>query len=603
MTQELIIEGQRVDLSADTDITLEYTSSLFGDIGKIHSPRSYTIKLPRTANNARILDDAGAPGHESSMARRYLTAQYYRNGIDLVGDGQAHILARTDESYEIALVWDNLTALRVLSQSKKKLTDITGLGTLSWRGAALTANTSTNAAFYGGYDSGAWANATEVARHPAVTLSIVGRMLGQAGVAYQMSDRVAEILQTHAILAAPSHKPSLAMEVYSGARATTLKYITTSGSGSYWWFTGWTRGWDAPQAGDSSHTIQVGSEDFNVRIIMNVKLSKDAPNFYLQLEFGGDYYTLRPTRTADGGYLIDQVVDLKEALGVENSTDYYTINVVGVPSGATASAYSPTGYMFALIRPHETIMASKDNRFPVAENLPDIGQYEFIKAVMGLFGIAPVVKPGTLHLMTYDEILSKSEAVDWTEKVDMEGIDGIRNAGFTLSSLAQSNLITYETDKPLPIDPTIELTCDDVTLDAQKEFLKLPFAASSGNEARHYKCSDAWDDDGNYYVEVEEIDIKPRIFGFNADANGKRQLFFTSDLWGQGAIDAYHSRYQEIIRSPRTLEVGVRLNEIDLKQLDLSRAVYLAQYGQYYAVMKVQTSDTDLCKVELLQIS
>ena len=603
MTQELIIEGQRVDLSADTDITLEYTSSLFGDIGKIHSPRSYTIKLPRTANNARILDDAGAPGHASSMARRYLTAQYYRNGIDLVGDGQAHILARTDESYEVALVWDNLTALRALSQSKKKLTDITGLGTLSWRGAALTANTSTNAAFYGGYDSGAWANATEVARHPAVTLSIVGRMLGQAGVAYQMSARVAEILRTHAILAAPSHKPSLAMEVYSGARATTLKYITTSGSGRYWWFTGWTRGWDAPPANDSSNTNQVGSDNFNVRIIMNVKLSKDAPNFYIQLESGGGDYILRPTRTADGGYLIDQEVDLKEALGVENSTDYYTINVVGVPGDATASAYSPTGYMFALIRPHETIMASKDNRFPVAENLPNIGQYEFIKAVMGLFGIAPVVKAGTLHLMTYDEILSKSEAVDWTEKVDMEGIDGIRNAGFTLSSLAQSNLITYETDKPLPIDPTIEITCDDATLDAQKEFLKLPFAASSGNEARHYKCSDAWDDDGNYYVEVEEIDIKPRIFGFNADASGKRQLFFTADLWGQGAVNAYHSRYQEIIRSPRTLEVGIRLNEIDLKQLDLSRAVYLAQYGQFYAVMKVQTSDTDLCKVELLQIS
>lgn len=602
MTQELIIEGQRVDLSTDTDIALEYTSSLFGDIGKIHSPRSYTIKLPRTANNARILDDAGAPGHESSMTRRYLTAQYYRNGIDLVGDGQAHILARTDESYEIALVWDNLTALRALSQSKKKLTDITGLGTLTWRGAALADNTSTDIAFYGGYDSGAWANATEVARHPAVTLSIVGSMLHQAGAAYQMSDRVAELLRTHAILAAPSHKPSLDMELYSGARATTLEYITTSGSGRYWWFTGWTRGWDAPQADDSSNSIKVGSEGFNIRIIMNVKLSKDAPNFHIKLESGGGDCILRPTRTADGGYLIDQEVDLRETLGVEHSADYYGINVVGVPNGATASAYSPTGYIFALIRPHETIKASKDNRFPVAENLPDIGQYEFIKAVMGLFGIAPVVKAGTLHLMTYDEILSKSEAVDWTEKVDMEGIDGIRNAGFTLSSRAQSNLITYETDKPLPIDPTIELTCDDATLDVQKEFLKLPFAASSGNEAKHYKCRDAWDD-GNYYVGVEDIDIKPRIFGFNADANGKRQLFFTADLWGQGAIDAYHCRYQEIIRSPRTLKVGIRLNEIDLKQLDLSRAVYLAQYGQFYAVMKVQTSDTDLCKVELLQIS
>ena len=53
--------------------------------------------------------------------------------------------------------------------------------------------------------------------------------------------------------------------------------------------------------------------------------------------------------------------------------------------------------------------------------------------------------------------------------------------------------------------------------------------------------------------------------------------------------------------SPVLLTLLVRLNELDLAGLDLRRPVYLRQYGHYYSIISVQTSDT-VCKVELIQI-
>ena len=127
MTRELIIDGQHVDLPAQADITLEYVNDFTGDPGKISLSHSYTIKLPKTTRNARILDDPDTPGHASGSVRRYLDARYYRNGIDLIGAAQAYILKATADSYEVALVWNDLEALHALSQGGAALNDLPDL--------------------------------------------------------------------------------------------------------------------------------------------------------------------------------------------------------------------------------------------------------------------------------------------------------------------------------------------------------------------------------------------------------------------------------------------------------------------------------------------
>ena len=603
MTRELIIEGQHVDLAPDTDITLEYVSNILSDPGKISLSHSYTVKLPKTARNARILDDPGRPGYDSSLARRFLTAQYFRNGIDLIGQAQAYLVSISADSYEVVLVWSRVPGLKEWNDAKLKLPDLTGLPTLQWKGAAYATAGTTDGCFFARYVSGAWNNAPNIAPHPSVTLyELMTRIFQNAGVPYEIGDRLTDTLQSHALLVAPSHKPSLTMELDAGAQASSLKWITTSGSGSYWWFQGWQTGWDAPGDGslETTRTIQRGPSE-ELRFYLNLKIAGATPDLYFSLEHGGDSYILSPSRTTDGGYLMDTVVDLNSDLRMDEESDYFSIKIMGLSdNGAYSfSTYDPLRPMFALIRPHETIQAEHQNLFPISDNLPNIGQMDFIKAVLGLFGALMWTANGTLVLERYDDILHKEQAVDWTHKVDMR--EGIQDFQYLLSDFAQKNLIKYEPDVTLPVSPDITLEMEDPTADESKELLKLPFAASIRDQAIHYRCTDAWDDNGQYYVEVEDIDIKPRIFGFTYDGQ-TRGLRFPDSLSGKWATSAYLETYQSLIRTPVQISVNIRLHELDLAQLDTTRPVYLGQYGRYYAILKIQTSNTDLCKVELLQL-
>lgn len=603
MTRELIIEGQHVDLAPDTDITLEYISNILGDIGKIHLSHSYTVKLPKTTRNARILDDPGRPGHDSSRARRFLTAEYYRNGINLIGQAQAYLLNISADSYEVALVWSRVPGLKEWSDAKLKLPDLTGLPTLPWKGAAYATVNTTDDCFYARYVSGAWGAAPNIAPHPSVTLyGLMTRIFENAGIPYEIGHNLTDTLQKHALLVAPSHKPSLTMELEAGAQASSLKWATSSGSGSYWWFKDWQTGWDAPGDGnlETTRTIQRGPSE-ELRFYLNLKIAGATPDLYFSLEHGGESYILSPSRTTDGGYLMDAIVDLKSDLRMDEEFDYFSIRIMGLSNNGaySFSAYDPTRPMFAMMRPHETIQTDHQNLFPISDNLPNIGQMEFIKAVLGLFGAIIRTSNGMLVLEHYDDILHKAQAVDWTHKVDMQ--DGIEDFQYLLSDFAQKNTIKYEPDVALPVSPDITLEMEDQTASESKELLKLPFAASIRDQAIHYRCFDAWDKDGQYYIEVEDIDIKPRIFGFTYDGQ-TRVLIFPDSLSGKWATSAYLETYQNLIRKPVQISVNIRLHEIDLATLDTTRPVYLGQYGRYYAILKIQTSGTDLCKVELLQL-
>ena len=599
MTRELIIEGQHVDLAPDTDITLEYVSNLIGDVGKISLSHSYTVKLPKTTRNARILDDPGNPSYVSAKARRYLSAEYYRNGINLIGQARAYILDVTDDSYEVALVWSSIPGLSEWSSAKPKLPDLKGLPTLTWKDAPLADRNTTDGCFYAQYTSGARPRTTESAPHPSVTLyELTTRIFNNAGIPYRIGSRLADILKSHALLVAPSHKPSLEMELEAGARADELNYISRTGYGSFWWFQYWHTGWDAPEAppynGLEVNRIILRGPSKEMRFFLNLRLYDVAPDLYLELKSGTSSYILQPTRTEDGGYLLDAVVDLESELDL-GETDELTIAVQGLtPNGYYQyKRYDDARPLFALMRPHDTIPANHQNLFPVAENLPDIGQLDFIKGVLGLFGGVAIPGSNRLTLEHYDELLSSMNAVDWTGKMEMGA--GLTKYSSQLQDFAQNNIIKYEEDVTLPVSPDINLIMQDETASLSKDRIKLPFAASRGSEAIHYK----YDHDTG---EIEDVDIKPRVFGFTYDENGTRKLSFLEDMAGDQARWKYHGAFQSLIRKPVQISINVRLHELDLAQLDLTRPVYLGQYGKYYAILKIQTSETDLCKVELLQL-
>ena len=629
MTRELIIEGQHVDLSADTDITLEYVNNIIGDMGQINLSHSYTVKLPKTLQNARILDDPGNTSHESSATRRYLSARYYRNGIDLIGPAQAYILKTTPDSYEVALIWNTLEALQSLSQYSGTLNDLPSLPLLAWIGSNgmtpdYTASNEINGALFAYYNSGLGNTrypTVNTATHPSMRAAgLLERILAGADVPYTLSEAAVNDINDLVILAAPKHTPTRMMERTSGSIKKTGVYpynmkSSTQGWLSFEYFDGtngtWQEGWDGVYGGLHISTraalFNNGGNDSH-RIALNLK----APDGF---DLSGARIVVRGVDFSDGTGPYAKRADLLSVKFIKEDNFYYAfsdepLNVSGwpfyeiwvvrdsamFPAGTTEylitfSAYDSSLPMFSVNREHKDLRPDKDNRFPLQGNLPDIKQWDFVKACMAMLGWVAVIQNGTLHLLKYTELFDTSGAYDWSAKVDITD-GGTQELNYTLENWAQVNAIAFEEDTPLGYTPTAELRVSDTTLPERRDFYKLPFAASMQSDATHYKVDGA---------KVEDVDIAPRIFRL-VDKDGVRTLEFTEDLYGEGLISAHYARLQEVIRKPVRLTVNIRLHEIDLAQLDLTRAVYLGQYGKYYIILKIQTSDTDLCKVELLQL-
>lgn len=613
-TRELIIDGQHVDLPAQVDVTFEYVNDFTSDPGKISLSHSYTIKLPKTARNARILDDPGTPGHASSRVRRYLNAHYYSNGIDLIGDAQAYVLKTTADSYEVALVWNTLKSLEDLGKSSATLNDLPGLPELPWitSDAVLhpdfTAASEKEGALFARYTTGLGEDnvpqITNGAAHPSMRLSnLLDRILQGAGVPYMVSAEAQERMQDIVLLAAPSHAPTREMEIRSGSYPQNVFFSNLGGVTNNLSLGRFVYGWDAPaftQEGFVGAGFYTTFDDMRVLVNMAVNASADLSRavFYIKAKrenAKAETVLSRPFVLRPEGW----VAYFDEEIGVDEGV-VYEIGCTGVPSGTPEPTAYKAGFpLVAVNRPHKTISISNHDNFPLAGNLPDIKQWDFVKACAALFGLVPVIQSGQLNLRTYDELLQTSRALDWTNKVDMSSKATV---AYTLDGWAQRNTTAFKEDIYLNFDPNAEVLTEDATIAEQRDRFSLPFAASIGDQAIHYRLEEPLDP-GNVKVEdAEDVKIQPRIFQLTEE-NGERVLQFGAGLYGAGLAEANYSALQKVVRTPIVLTLNARLSEVNLAHLDLTRPVYLAQYGHYYSILKIQTSDTDLCKLELLQIA
>lgn len=122
MRDELYINNQRVDMS-ESGINLTFRSNLLSDISKIVSNYSYTIKLPKTANNLRITSGAVFPSSESSFPYLVHAGRVLRDGIVIIDNANV-ILLSIGENIEITLSWGASSNLQELVSGNAKLRDL-----------------------------------------------------------------------------------------------------------------------------------------------------------------------------------------------------------------------------------------------------------------------------------------------------------------------------------------------------------------------------------------------------------------------------------------------------------------------------------------------
>lgn len=97
-------------------ITLNFASNIFGDLSKITCSRTYTFKLPMTANNRRILNNADDIRCISSKIRRRLKAEYLQNGIPLFSNANLYIDS-TETCFNAVMTWGVIDGFQALKDN------------------------------------------------------------------------------------------------------------------------------------------------------------------------------------------------------------------------------------------------------------------------------------------------------------------------------------------------------------------------------------------------------------------------------------------------------------------------------------------------------
>ena len=121
--QELYIDRQPCDLDDGTLITLDIKSNIFTMVDKIESNRTYSVELPRTDTNMRILGNADVLGANTSSPYVTHTCTYISDGVCIINEGTAFVLGITDR-IRISVVWGIKDTLQSILQGDIKLTDL-----------------------------------------------------------------------------------------------------------------------------------------------------------------------------------------------------------------------------------------------------------------------------------------------------------------------------------------------------------------------------------------------------------------------------------------------------------------------------------------------
>jgi hypothetical protein len=612
MTEEVHINNEAVDLSEDTSLVLNFKSNIFGDLSKITSSNSLTIRLKKNTRNRRKLDNPTAPSYISSFPYKRHPAKYYRKGVEVIKTAYA-VLLPSGADYETALYWGVMANFQSWVDKSASIRDLrTGLSVIWSNDTPLSAYPPTEGAVIADYDCGVGTFGTlpdlaksQVAIHPSVRFSwLLSQISIFAGVKFEFPAEVQTQLE---LLAMPiidrnaNIAPTVSCEFTNVTRKTYANFtfggFRFSGSQSDSAFYSIQEGTIYPLAQPVSCTTlkfkTAGNASIQLNFVMAVYLTSITNQTIIRVmhmrdgqSTGGDI-NISHTKSSAGGDVYHLGVsgpNGAKSLSVEEGDEIaFYVRVTDGDVTATFPDGTHINGWVNITTPDGDVKIQLGDRFPLVQNLPDIKQIDFIKAICGMFGLFAMQSKtdvNTIHFATVDEIIDNiPSAADWSSALVNSNDDEPSEVSRAIDGFAQHNYMEYKDDDTVINSGNGDLTVADDTLDVSRTAITLPFAASDGNLIPHYK----WNDDN---TKVDEQKVQPRVMRI-VNGNGKCTLTF-DELDFDTIIAKYYDTYSQVINEAIQIKEDLRLDEYTLRDLDYLRPVYLKKYGQYFAIKQIQ---------------
>ena len=601
MRDELYIDGERVDMGK-SGVSLEYRSNILTDIGKIVSNFSYTIRLPKTKNNLRLIGCAHIPSSTSGFPYLPHVGSLVRDGVQVVDNADIVLLSVSD-SIEVALSWGNAVGLTRINEFDGSLNELDYKTDeyVMWK-KGVQPSIQFPLIHYGFKDS-----EVGVTYHPAVSARwIFDKIQDQFGITFVFPKSKKDALERIII-------PLLSRDdSEKNIEANTLS-LHMNGID--------TKRWDALQNRNTFLYSGTSSSEYvhqeKEQGLLGVSIFKPSCkgleaecSFTAALQTKGVNYMRVEVIDSNTGEVLEEIDPREEedkGGGVKGFTfeKELSFNPYEKPFKIicdTRIVGSITSFFGTLsITAKASEVSAEDgayNKFFLTPNLPKIKPMEFIKAITGMLGVFAFPEAGNvIRFVSFDDVIAnKAKAYDWSDFVVFKDYgETARSISFQLNDFTQRNWCRYKDDDKVKGNYDAYIEVENKALKVERDMIKLPFAGCDtlGGVASIPLYS--YDDEGKMDYEGG---ASPRVVWYDgATQSGTFYPLHWSEL-----LKANYGMYMEFVRKPKTLKEQVRLPVPYLASLDLLRPVYIRQYGSYFAIVSVKTKGDNICEVELLKI-
>lgn len=592
MKEELYIKGESVDLG-DSEITLNFKSNLLGDISKITASNSYTITLPRTNKNIRLLDFPDVAGHESYMMRDYFNAEYYRNGVKLF-DAKAVLISCSEDGFDVALTWGMSEKFIQLMNDDKSIQEFADMA-LPWNSSTTYDNGLVDGQLSHGYirhnagidvDS----NRDKIFIHPSVNCM---RLLEEIASYYGLTmdwgsyKQYIELLYLPLISQKASSKYNFFEANITGTLDSDIKYVK---------FTQINRvdGINISNTETYGDVVRIYETSLDWELDILIYTNKHNTLNVVELAFYSNAQYIKSLQISSND------IGLCAYKGVIpfDITEYSNITIrIRINKGALLGIIKSYIKIFS----EDVQSVSYNQYYPIGSNLPDISVVDFIKQICWLFGLFAIKSDTGVSFISVNKIIdNRDKAVDWSKKLVPTGWTA-KETSYTFGDFAQKNYFRYEENENAKSADGY-MVVQNKTLDHEKDLLKLPYTAGGDNGDMSAVPYFKWSEDGTT-VELEDCGdrIMQLVISFDSQGKEDARLDF-SDLKFQNRVSRFGLfSYQDLIKSPFVIKDTFRLTEIDLKNIDYTIPVYIERYAAFFAIISIK-SQGDYSECELLKL-
>lgn len=644
-TYELYINDILCDLSSDEVITLLYQSPIFSSLDSIQSNRSYNIALPPTPANMRAIGQAARPDVDADAPYVRLPAALYQDGVPLFTQGFA-VVTDIADTINVTLTWGNADNFQPLFDANLRdlgpQLEAAGEDYIEWnedsailkKGSAPSGSVVSypSVAFWG-IDFGMGLSNPKYL-HPVIDVWRILYSIQQAhGITIEDYQRLYGTLTLPPIvpLVSKNGGESSWEEERSEGELTprVLIVFSTNPRDLKTYYYAW------------NNTRVISTDGLNNDVIVQVK--GDGGGFFIQTTDNVAAYESAVLRMRFARYISDTVYQTQAGEAAEwasyskvassDSTIFYFSAIksrIPIPEGYDLFYFEfvlPDGRGFYNLTcdTEATLSIWSDwddcvfpTKFPIAPNLPDISQGDFILAMMnmqGLFAYADKDNPNTIKLISIDDIIAnvqKNDIIDWSDRVilnDIHRVDMPDASVFTIDDLAQNNILDYDNDDDVKTDTHGTITIRNENIEKEAELVELPFSASENATTGGVNCAvvPIYEDDGKGGANYSEC--SPRILAWKDDQTYNSSAICTGrfDPWMKfggenGIVKTRYASYQKVVDRLRIITIRAKLTALDLYNLDYTKPVYIAQFGQIFAIYSVETGEDGICDCQLLKL-